>query len=152
MLLANKEAVMTVLDTLNFVAFQPLGNTNPIAVRRRKLAAKIDEQILLAIDKAYTPTQHKWITDADGNQRKVEVAKRVKRCWTASVDGKINLVVRYGSKPLEFAKGKNAIELASEAEVADVLAKVREAAELGELDALIEQQARFGRRVTTKSK
>jgi len=24
-----------------------------------------------------------------------------------SVDGKINLVVRYGSKPLEFAKGKN---------------------------------------------
>ena len=44
--------------------------------------------------------------------------------------------MRYGSKPLEFAKGKNAIELGSEAEVADVLAKVREAAELGELDAL----------------
>ena len=67
--------------------------------------------------------------------------------WTASVDGKINLVVRYGSKPLEFAKGKNAIELATEAEVADVLAKVREAAELGELDALIEKQSQFGRRV-----
>ena len=58
----------------------------------------------------------------------------------------------YGSKPLEFAKGKNAIELASEAEVADVLAKVREAAELGELDALIEKQAQFGRRVTQKNK
>jgi len=58
--------------------------------------------------------------------------------------------VRYGSKPLEFAKGKNAIELASEAEVADMLRKVREAAELGELDALIEQQAQFGRRVTLK--
>ena len=53
--------------------------------------------------------------------------------------------MRYGSKPLEFAKGKNAIELASETEVADVLAKVREAAEQGELDALIEQQAQFGR-------
>ena len=143
---------MTVLDTLNFVAFNPLANNNPIAVRRRKLIAKIDEQILLATDKAYTPTQQKWVTDADGNQRKVEVAKRVKRWWTASVDGKINLVVRYGSKPLEFAKGKNAIELASEAEVADVLAKVREAAELGELDALIEKQAQFGRRVTQKNK
>ena len=58
---------------------------------------------------------------------------------------KINLVVRYGSKPLEFAKGKNAIELGSESEVADVLAKVREAAEHGELDALIEKQAQFGR-------
>ena len=80
----------------------------------------------------------------------MEVSKRVKRWWTASLDGKINLVVRYGSKPLEFAKGKNEIELATEAEVADVLAKVREAAELGELDALIEKQAQFGRRVTQK--
>ena len=60
--------------------------------------------------------------------------------------------MRYGSKPLEFAKGKNAIELATEAEVADVLAKVRDAVELGELDAVIEQQARFGRRGAAKSK
>ena len=82
----------------------------------------------------------------------MEVAKRVKRWWTASVDGKINLVVRYGSKPLEFAKGKNAIELANEAEVANVLAKVREANEHGELDALIEQQAQFSRRLTLKKK
>ena len=95
---------MTVLDTLDFVAFNPLQNNNPIAVRRRKMMAKI------------------------------------------------NLVVRYGSKPLEFAKGKNAIELASETEVADTLRKVREAAELGELDTLIEQQAQFGRRVTQKNK
>ena len=143
---------MTVLDTLNFVTFNPLANNNPIAVRRRKLIAKIDEQIQLATNKDYTPRQHKWVSDEHGNQRKVEVAKRVKRWWTASVDGKINLVVRYGSKPLEFAKGKNAIEVASEAEVADVLAKVREAAELGELDALIEKQAQFGRRVTQKNK
>ena len=53
--------------------------------------------------------------------------------------------MRYGSKPLEFAKGKNVIKLASEAEVADVLAKVREAAQLGKLDALMDKQARFGR-------
>ena len=106
----------------------------------------------LAANKDYTPTQHKWVTDEHGNQRKVEVAKRVKRWWTASVDGKINLVVRYGSKPLEFSKGKNAIELGTEAEVGDVLAKVREAAENGELDTLIEQQAQFGKRVTQKNK
>ena len=143
---------MTVLDTLNFVAFNPLQNNNSIAVRRRKLMAKIDEQIQLATNKDYTPTQHKWVTDDEGKQIKVEVAKRVKCWWTASVDGKINLEVRYGSKPLEFAKGKNAIELASETEVADTLRKVREAAELGELDTLIEQQAQFGRRVTQKNK
>ena len=152
MLLANKKAVMTVLDKLNFVAFDPLQNNNPIAVRRRKLMANKDEKIQLATNKDYTPTQHKWVTDGEGKQTKVEVAKRVKRWWTASVDGKINLVVRYGSKPLEFAKGGNAIELASESEVADVLAKVREAVELGELDALIEKLAHYGRRVTQKNK
>jgi hypothetical protein len=64
----------------------------------------------------------------------------------------MNLVVPNGSKPLEFTKGKNAIELASKAEVADVLTKVLKATELGELDALIEQQAQFGRRVTQKNK
>ncbi|MEW8490920.1 MAG: DUF6641 family protein, partial [Candidatus Thiodiazotropha endolucinida] len=57
---------MTVLDTLNFVAFNPLQNNNPIAVRRRKLIAKIDEQIQLAANKDYTPTQHKWVTDEHG--------------------------------------------------------------------------------------
>ena len=61
-------------------------------------------------------------------------------------------MVRYGGKPLELARGMNAIELATEAEVADVLAKVCEAAELGELDALIEKQAQYGRRVTQNNK
>jgi hypothetical protein len=36
--------------------------------------------------------------------------------------------------------------------VADTLRKLREAAELGELDVLIEQQAQFGRRLTLKNK
>jgi hypothetical protein len=65
---------MTVLDTLNIVAFNPLQNNNPIAVRLRKLIAKIDDQIQLAANKDYTPTQHKWVTDEDGTHRKVEVA------------------------------------------------------------------------------
>lgn len=143
---------MTLLDTLNLVSFNPLKNHNPIAVRRRKLIAKIDEQIQLATNQEYTPTKLKWVTDENGNQRKVEVAKRVKPWWTASADGKLNLVVRYGSKPLEFSKGKNAIEIASEANVADVLLKVKEAVTLGEFDALIEKQAQFGRRVTQKNK
>ena len=48
---ANKEAVMTVLDTLNFVVFNPLQNNNPIDVRRRKLMSKIDLQIQLVTNK-----------------------------------------------------------------------------------------------------
>ena len=128
---------MTVLNTLKFVAFNPLTNNNPIAVRRRKLIAKIDEQLKLTIDAEYTPMKTKWVTDSEGNQNKVEVAKRVKRWWSASVDGKINLVVRYGNKQLQFVKGKSAIKLSSEADVEKTL---------------IEQQARFGRTVKNKVK
>lgn len=36
--------------------------------------------------------------------------------------------------------------------MADTLREVREAAKLGELDALIEQQAKFSRRLTLKNK
>ena len=42
---------MTVLDTLNCVALNPFANKIPIAVRLRKLIAKIDEQIKLAATK-----------------------------------------------------------------------------------------------------
>jgi len=143
---------MAILKTLNFVAYNPLTNNNPIAMRRRKLVAKIDEQLALASDANYSPTKTKWVKDAEGVEQKVEVPKRVKRWWAVSTDGKVNLVVRYGSKPLEFAKGKNAIELSSEADVEKTLAKLKEAVEIGELDALIEQQVQFGRRVTQKNK
>lgn len=49
-------------------------------------------------------------------------------------------------------KVKNTIELASESEIADVLAKVGEAAELGKLNALIKHQAQFGRGLILKNK
>ena len=38
---------------------------------------------------------------------------RIKRWWIEREDGSVHLTVRYGSKPLEFAKGKNAIALNS---------------------------------------
>jgi hypothetical protein len=54
--------------------------------------------------------------------------------------------------PLEFAKSVNATERESESEVADTPRKVCEATELGELDALIQQQVYFGIYVTRKCK
>jgi len=142
---------MTILNTLNFVAFNAASNSDPIVARRRKLIAKIEEQIQLANDPNYLPIKTKWITDADGHQRKIDVPKRIKRWWTKSTNGQINLVVRYGSKPLEFSKGKNAIELVDENAVAETLVKIKEAAEKGELDALIEKQVQFGRAIRKKT-
>ena len=43
-------ADMTVLNTLKLVAYKPHNSNNAVVNRRRKLAQKIDEQVLLASD------------------------------------------------------------------------------------------------------
>ena len=63
----------------------------------------------------------------------------MKQWWWKAPTGKINLAVRYGSKPIELAKGKNAIEVGSMDELVAALGAVKEAVHAGELDAQIEQ-------------
>ena len=131
---------MSVLNSLKFVPYSPNENSSVEVVRRRKLIAKIDEQLALAANSDYKPTKIKRVKDAEGNVQKVEVEKRIKRWWGSAADGKVNLTVRYGSKAIEFIKGKNAIELDSEEQVAATFLKVKEAVQAGEFDALIDAQ------------
>ena len=56
------------------------------------------------------------------------------------------------TSPRRNLTAEEAKSLTNEADVADVLRKVREAADLWELDELIEKQSQFGRRVTQKNK
>lgn len=51
-------------------------------------------------------------------------------------------MICYGAKTLELAKGKNAIKLTTQQEVADVLAVARESVLAGELDAQIEANSK----------
>ena len=128
---------MTILNTLKLVEFKPHNAGGRIQTRRRKLAEKIDQQIMLANDAAYHPTKLVWVKDENGSEQRREVPKRVKRWWIQNVDGTVQLTIRYGSKALELAKGKSAIECASASEVAAVLTKVKEAAINGELDSVL---------------
>jgi predicted nicotinamide N-methyase len=82
----------------------------------------------------------KFIKDEESGERKqVENATRVKQWWSKSPTGKIVLALRYGAKPLEIAKGKNAIEVGDMDGLVAALAAVKEAVQAGELDAQIEQ-------------
>jgi len=141
---------MTVLNSFKFVSYQPINNSSAEAVRRRKLVAKIDEQLALAANSDYQPTKTKRVKDEDGNVQKVEVKKRIKRWWAATADDKINLTIRYGSKPIEFAKGKNAIELDNEEQVTNTLLKIKEAVQAGEFDKLIANQISIRQNATAK--
>ncbi len=131
---------MTKLNALNLFAFERPNNSDPKLKLRRKLLGKLSEQMNLAEDSSYQPTTKKWVTDVDGERKRVEVPKRVKQWWGKDANGNTVLTIRYGSKPLELAKGKQAIKLASNDDVVKILKVIAEAIEAGELDSIIEQQ------------
>ena len=67
--------------------------------------------------------------------------KRIKPWWFTAQNGKACLVVRYGSKTLEIAQGKTAIELDKPDELIHTLEMIKTAVEAGELDGQIEKAA-----------
>lgn len=138
---------MSVIASLKLIEFKPQNANGAVFVRRRKLADKIAQQINLASDPVYTPTKIVTVTDENGTAQRREVAKRIKRWWVTNADGSVQLTVRYGSKPIEFAKGKNAIELTSSSEISSALTAISDAVMSGELDAAIAACASFGRRI-----
>jgi hypothetical protein len=138
---------MSFLQKQKLTEYKPNITSNPIARRRSKLAFKVEEQIRLAVDSTYRPTKIVWNTDSDGNQHKVEQPKRIRCWWIEHTDGSVQLTVRYGSKPLELAKGKTAIVLDTKEAVEPTLRNLKLAVLSGELDMLLSQQIGFGQRV-----
>ena len=134
---------MSAFNGLKLVAAKRPHAASPIVLRRNKLANQLWEQIELARclseGKTYAPTRLRNIKDKHtGERRTVEAAKRIKQWWFVSDTGKVCLQVRYGTRVMELAKGKNSIEVANAAELMTVLAAVKSAVEAGELDAQID--------------
>ena len=113
------------LNSHKLTLYGPTNRNNSFLKRRRKLIAKIDEQILIATGSSYKPTKIKWVHNEDGTERKLEIPKRVRRWWTEIVGGTVLLTVRYGNKLIEFEKGKIAIELSSKAELEPMLQSIK---------------------------
>jgi hypothetical protein len=89
---------------------------SPTVSRRYKLTGKIEDQIryakVLTAGVTYAAKRVRFVQDANSGERKqVEIATRVKQWWWTAANGKVVLALRYGSKPIELAKGKNAIEV-----------------------------------------
>ena len=90
----------------------------------------------------FAPTKFRSVKDATTGERKqVETNKRVKAWWFVADNGKLVLSVRYGTKVLELAKGKWAVEVGSEKDLVPTLELLKGAVLDGELDAQIEAAA-----------
>ena len=139
---------MALLNSHKLTLYEPTNRNNSFLKRRRKLIAKIDEQILIATDSNYKPTKTKWVQNEDGTERKLEIPKRIRRWWCEQQGGTILLTIRYGNKVIEFEEGKNAIELSSKAELEPTLQSIKKAVDNGEFDTLLEEQLAYGSRLT----
>ena len=133
---------MNTLAKLKLVNSKRNRTVSPTVHRRNKLIAKIAEQIDLATaqneGRLYAPKRLKTVTNADtGERRTIETTKRAKEWFWTTDSGKINFNVRYGSKVIELAKGKNAVEVANKGELIDSLILIKDAVLAGELDVQI---------------
>jgi hypothetical protein len=134
---------MSALAKLKLVAAHA-EKRSPMVLRRAKLTGKIEHQIAAAkaaiAGNTYAATRVKFVQDSEsGSRKQVEIATRVKQWWWKAANGKLMLALRYGSKPIELAKGKNAIEVGSMDDLVVALESVKDAVNAGELDAQIEQ-------------
>ena len=132
---------MSFITKLKLVSSKRERNLSPILMRRQKLSSKIEEQIEIARCQKngtlYAPKRLKTVTNEAGERVVVETTKRVKEWFWTTPNNKINLSIRYGSKTLELAKGKNAIELGSQDELIETLALLQQVVIGGELDEAI---------------
>ena len=130
---------MSALNSLKFVAAKRPTQLPEIQVRRNKLSNRLWSQINLAkaLQNGENYTEKKFRTVRDrhtGETRSVEMIRNVRQMWFVGENGKVCIQIKYGSKVLDFGRGKNAIEVSSADELINALATLKTAVEAGELD------------------
>jgi hypothetical protein len=137
---------MNTFSSLKLTAAQKPTQMSAVQIRRNKLVKRLWEQMELAkaqtAGKQFVATKFRTVKDAETGMRKqIETNKRVKAWWFIADNGKLNLSVRYGTKVLELAKGKYAVEIVAEKDLVGVLDLIKTAVLAGDLDAAIDSAA-----------
>lgn len=132
---------MSALKGLTFAAYTRPDRLSAEVQRRNKLIAHLQEQLEMVRaeteGKVYTASKRKWLRNEDGTKAAVEVSKRLKAWYRTQANGTALLTVRYGSKPIEFEKGKAVIVVKSRDELLALIPKLIAAVEAGEFDSHI---------------
>ena len=134
---------MSVLSTLKLTSARKPRALPDVVKWRNKLLQKLSEQRELALAQSegrmYAPKRLRTVRDLETGQRMVrEMPIRIKAWWWTGEKNEILLSVFYGSKALELAKGKTAIEILDVKQLVPVIDTVITAAKNAELDVMIE--------------
>jgi hypothetical protein len=133
---------MSVLNGLKLVSAKRPAALSAIQFRRNKLSMKLNDQIQLAKalkdGTTYAPMRTRNIKNGEtGEVRQIEIAKKVRPWFFTADSGKVVVQLRYGSKVIDIAKGKNSIEVNDGSHLISVLETLKVAVESGELDAQV---------------
>jgi hypothetical protein len=146
---------MSILKTLKLTAATRNVSLTPEQVLRGKLVNYLNEQKVLAEAEiggtAFSATKRVTRTNEAGEKVRVDAPRHVRKGWFTDANGKMFFQMRYGGKPLEFAKGMNAVAVENLADVPVIIGSIIEAINAGELDPQL-NAARDARRANVKPK
>ena len=136
----------TILSSLKIVQAKRQSAIDPLMLRRNKLLRKLEDQInaakALSKGESFSVKRVRNITDKQTSEiRAVEVFRKIRQWWFVADSGKVVIQLKYGSKVIDIAKGKNSVEVSNGAELIAVLETLKSACELGELDQQISSAA-----------
>jgi hypothetical protein len=87
----------------------------------------------------FTVIRRITLKDITGNYRTIERPKRIRPWWFVAPDGTLCVSIYYGSKCLEIAQGRTAATAKNMADLITVLEILKQEAEAGHFDQVIEQ-------------
>lgn len=139
-------STLSTLATLKLTDAKKPNQIPQVVQRRNKLAKRVWQQIELVKAQEqgtqFRVAKFKSYTDSEtGVRKQVETHVSVKQWWFTTQAGKLAISVRYGSRVLELAKGKFAVEVTHEKDLAKTLDAIKTAVLAGELDTAIDAAA-----------
>jgi hypothetical protein len=128
-----------------------------IVQRRNKLINALHDQLELARAEAegreYLKIRRRHVKNpVTGEYAEAVVSRRPRAWFWTADDGKVYISLRYGTRVIEIAKGKSAIEVGEKRQLVSVIEALKKALADGELDqqltaAVTEVSSRFARRL-----
>ena len=130
---------MTIIASLKVTNADRPRQLPVIVQRRNKLINALHDQLELARAEAegreYLKTRRRHMKNpVTGEYAEAVVSRRPRTWFWTAEDGKVYINLRYGTKVIEIAKGKSAIEVGEKKQLVPVIEALKQAVAAGEVD------------------
>ena len=133
-----------ILKSFTFVP-QPKISSDPLIIKRERMVSRLEDQKKLLADPLFVRRVKRWERKESGEKVLIEKPIRTTKWWQADQSGGYVMIVKVGSKRIEFEKGKAAIAVGSLDKLPGVIDALIKAVRAGELDEQLNQSSKSPR-------